>query len=276
MEKTDDLEFLVLSDNTAAEGLESEWGLSILITFRGTQYLLDAGGSDLFARNAEKLDVDLTQAEYAVLSHAHFDHADGLPAFFRVNKKAKCLLREGTRENCYDCKNEQYNYVGIPKGMTEDFAERIEFTKGNVEIIPDVYLIPHTIPQSDEEAAIASLFIEKDGKFIPDPFEHEHSLVFRLPKGLVIFNSCSHTGAPNIIREIQESFPNEKVFAYIGGLHTYRWDDDRIRALARDFRNAGIEHLYTDHCTGSRQTALLCEELGENCKKLFAGMKVRL
>lgn len=276
MENIDSLEFLVLSDNSAAEGFESEWGLSILITFHGTQYLLDAGGSDLFIRNAEKMGVDLTRVELAVLSHAHFDHADGLPAFFRINKKAKCLLRDGSRENCYDYKKGQYNYVGIPKGMTEEFADRIEFMKGNVEIMPDVYLIPHTIPQSDEEAAIASLFIEKDGKYFPDPFEHEHSLVFRHPKGLMIFNSCSHTGAPNIIREIQSVFPEEKVFAYIGGLHTYRWDDDRIRALSQDFRNAGLVHLYTDHCTGSRQTALLCEELGESCEKLFAGMKVRL
>lgn len=32
-------------------------------------------------------------------------------------------------------------------------------------------------------------------KYLPDDFTHEQSLVFRTDNGLVIFNSCSHSGA---------------------------------------------------------------------------------
>ena len=49
----------VLSDNLPARGLEAEWGLSLYLAYQGHALLLDTGASDLFARNAEALGLDL-------------------------------------------------------------------------------------------------------------------------------------------------------------------------------------------------------------------------
>ena len=81
--------------------LGSEWGLSLLIEYSGKKILLDTGGSDLFIKNLKKLGMDVADVDHAVLSHAHCDHANGMPAFFRNNSKAKFYLRDGTSDNCY-------------------------------------------------------------------------------------------------------------------------------------------------------------------------------
>ena len=78
----------VLVDNIGTEDLAGEWGLSFFIEFRGKKVLLDAGADGLFAENASKLGISLNEADYAVLSHAHYDHADGMAEFFALNTKA--------------------------------------------------------------------------------------------------------------------------------------------------------------------------------------------
>ena len=72
----------VLMDNISSGELAGEWGLSILIEYEGKKILLDTGASGAFAENAEKMGIDLAEVDFAVLSHAHYDHADGMKTFF--------------------------------------------------------------------------------------------------------------------------------------------------------------------------------------------------
>ena len=94
----------VLSDNNGFERFPGEWGLSILIEYGGMRILLDAGASDLFLKNAATLGKDLSSIDFAVLSHAHYDHADGMETFFSLNRSAPFLVREGACENCFGVK----------------------------------------------------------------------------------------------------------------------------------------------------------------------------
>ena len=68
----------VIVDNKKSEDLKGEWGLCIYIEYNGQNILLDAGASDLFAENAARLGMDLKAVDAAVLSHAHYDHANGM------------------------------------------------------------------------------------------------------------------------------------------------------------------------------------------------------
>ena len=82
----------VLSDNIPAENLGCEWGLSIFIEYHGKHILLDAGASGLFLTNADVLGLNMKDVDFGVLSHAHYDHADGIPEFFKVNSSAPIYL----------------------------------------------------------------------------------------------------------------------------------------------------------------------------------------
>ena len=107
----------VLVDNIAYNGIKGEWGLSFYIEYQGHNILLDTGASGLFAENARDLGLSLKDVEYAVLSHAHYDHADGMGRFFEENDRAKFYLREACGENCYKRKKIFKKYIGIARGI---------------------------------------------------------------------------------------------------------------------------------------------------------------
>ena len=63
----------IVVDNIEHAGIPGEWGFCAYIEQNGKKLLLDTGASNLFAENAEKLNIDLKNIDFAVLSHAHYD-----------------------------------------------------------------------------------------------------------------------------------------------------------------------------------------------------------
>ena len=121
----------VIVDHISDSGVKGEWGLSILAEYKEKKILLDAGGSNLFLKNLESLGIDVKDIDYAILSHAHSDHAGGLPGFLDNNRKAKLYLRESTAEDCYMKLLFFRSYVGIPKNLLDDYSDRIEIVSGD-------------------------------------------------------------------------------------------------------------------------------------------------
>lgn len=264
----------VLIDNITKNDLISEWGLSFYIEYNGHRILLDTGASGAFADNAQKLGVDLEKIEYGVLSHAHYDHADGMPTFFEKNKTASFYLRKGVGENCYGKKNRFFHkYNGIKKGTLSTYADRIVYVEGDYELMEGVYLIPHKTPGLERIAKKVKLFVKDNGRMYPDDFAHEQSLVFDTPEGLVIFNSCSHGGADNIINEVAATFPEKNIRALVGGLHLYKSPEEDVRELAHRTKETGITKVITGHCTGDEAFLILKKELGDAVEQIYTGME---
>ena len=90
------LRITVLVENTGGNNCPGEHGLSLLIEDEEYKILLDAGKSPLFSENAKRLGIDMEKVDCAVLSHAHYDHSDGLDIFFERNQQAKFYLSNGT------------------------------------------------------------------------------------------------------------------------------------------------------------------------------------
>lgn len=262
----------VLIDNRTKSKLLKEWGLSIYIEYKDQVILLDTGASDRFISNAYELGIDLEEVDYAVLSHAHYDHADGMKPFFQTNDRAPFYLRDACAENCYGKKFIFSRYIGIPKGILDQYKNRIQFVSGDYQVNEGVYLIPHKTEGLESIGKANHMYIKNKRKWQPDAFAHEQSLVFETEKGLVIFNSCSHGGADTIIKEVQKTFPKKKIYALIGGFHLFDKKKEEVQKLAQGILETGIEKVYTGHCTGARAYGILKEELGERLQSIYTGL----
>jgi 7,8-dihydropterin-6-yl-methyl-4-(beta-D-ribofuranosyl)aminobenzene 5'-phosphate synthase len=260
--------------------------------------LLDAGLSGLFAENAEKLGLDLQKVDYAVLSHAHDDHANGLDIFFELNDHAPLYVAEGCDENCYDRHGILMKYAGVPRGIMKRHAGRIvkagkpdqSVKTDNTEsskkaetggmitrIDKGISLLGHSTPGLDRLGRAEKMYLRQGLlKFIPDDFRHEQSLVFELPEGVAVFNSCSHAGADNIINEAMQAYPGRRILAMIGGFHLFNKTDEYVRSFARRVLETGVEAVYTGHCTGDRAMEILSEELGDRMHAFYTGMEFEL
>lgn len=270
----EELKATVLVDNIGKDEIAGEWGLSVWIEYRGKNILLDTGASTLFWENAKKLGIDLTKTDYAVLSHAHYDHADGMQYFLQNTSDVKFYLREGCAENCYAGKWIFHKYIGIPKNTLEPYKDRIVYAKGDDTICDGATLIPHKTPGLEQIGKKNHMYIKTKYGWKPDDFAHEQSLVFETQQGLVIFNSCSHAGADNIIKEVQATYPQKKIKALIGGFHLFGHPQEEVKELAKRIKETGIEEIYTGHCTGKHAFAVLQNELGECVHQLSVGLEM--
>jgi len=154
------LKLCILIDNSVAHlGVRSSWGLSIVGTYSGVQFLFDVGPSfSILRHNAEVLGVDLERIEFVVISHWHGDHSGALSDF--------------VREYCRSCRI----YVPpltrgsiIPEGYIQ--------VREAMEIVPGVYT---TGPIS-----VAGIT--------------EQSLVLRTAHGACVLTGCSHPGLLKIL-----------------------------------------------------------------------------
>lgn len=265
----------VLVDNKKSEILKGEWGLSVYIEYRDKKILLDVGSSELFAENAEKLGLPIADIDAAVLSHAHYDHANGMEKFFELNDRAKFYLRGDCSEHCYSKYWIFKQYIGIPRGIQQKYPDRFIIAEGEEKIADGIWLLPHSTADLEKIGKRERMYQKRADGWYPDDFSHEQSLVFETDKGLVIFNSCSHGGAENIIREVSEfakcrGLP--PVYAIIGGFHLYNKSKTEVREFAARVKETGIGYVCTGHCTGEKSYAVLKEELGGSLHQLECGL----
>lgn len=281
------MKFTVLMENTAPQGgpLTCEHGLSLLIEYRGHSILLDAGSSGAFADNAAALGEDLSKVEWAVLSHGHYDHADGLRRFFACNETSPVYVRPTAGGAYFSRSTGQPRFIGIHRDLWQGQRGRFLDVPGPLQFTPGAWLLPETVHGGPFASREVNLLCKVDrDQFVPDGFSHEQSLVLETGRGLAVFNSCSHGGIVNIVQSVQEQLPGKRVFAVVGGLHMYsasadsglNCPPDYVRAVARALKELGVEQVYTGHCTGPAALALLGEALGPSLHALTTGLRVEL
>lgn len=255
---TENIKVTVLVENTTDEGYECEHGLSLFIETDNKSILLDSGSSDIFMKNADELMVNPEEADICVLSHGHYDHSGGFKALLDKNDNLKIYAMKGF-DGPYYSGNGGLHYIGVPEELLNDYRDNFIVINSFKEIDEGIYLVPHTSKNLDKIGERAKLYIRDEDKYIPDNFSHEMSLVIDTSKGLVIFNSCSHSGLENIIREVKDRFPDKNIYGFFGGLHMKgkkdnmeicTFTDKELDEFAETVKKEGIHVLYTGHCTG--------------------------
>lgn len=265
------MKITVLIENTTQNKLVCEHGLSLFIEYKDKKILLDAGSTDNFYKNAQKLGIAPESADICVLSHGHYDHSGGFPEVLERNEKLRVYAQKTAFGN-YMSGNGGLHGIGIPENVVR-YKDRFIEADGFLQLSDGIYLVPHSSNGLESIGERTKLYKCCGEKLLPDDFSHEQSLVFDTEKGLVIFNSCSHGGVSNIVTEVKAACKNKGVYAYIGGLHIKGAKDGRdictlsngeLDSLCGFIAAEGIKYVYTGHCTGAAGLEEMQKRLGSD------------
>ena len=280
------MQITVLIENDIADqhtDLVAEWGLSLYIEYQKTKILFDTGAKGALVRNAERLGVELSQVDLVVLSHHHFDHGGGLPAFFAVNDQAKVYLRRPPDGEARFCALLVVNrFVGLAEGLLDHYQDRIVYIDNFREILPGAYIFTDIVRQHELPKGNRYLYLKQPSGYIHDSFNHELVLALRDEDGLVVFTGCSHSGAVNMIQTVAQRFPGDRIKGVVGGFHlvgipmlnTMAGSKREMIDLARTMLELPVDAYWTGHCTGQKAYAVLKTVLGARLAELHTGTTV--
>ena len=225
--------------------------------------IFDFGFStDVAARNADALNVDLTEVEVAALSHGHIDHFGGLGEVAkRIGKQGVELILHPTafRPNRYLLPIPGFK-IGMPapaKGEVEKAGFRIVGTKEPYSLLDGEALFLGEIPRrASFEKGMPNAFYEENGKEIRDTIEDDTSLVMNIRgKGLVILSGCAHSGIINTVKYASEVTGVNNVHVVMGGFHlTGPAFEPIIDDTLRSMKEIAPDYVIPTHCTGRKAT----------------------
>ena len=230
-----------LTENTSARGLPVEHGLSLFVEMENYRFLFDMGQTDLFAENAETLGIDLNAADFAVLSHGHYDHGGGLRTFLLINGHAPVYMSRYAFELHY---NGTEKYIGLDQGLKA--SDRIVFVDEEKKISEGITIFGcHGAPKLMDFGS-SGLNMIRDGRMMPEDFRHEQYLLVEERGKKILFSGCSHRGILNIMRWFRPDI-------LIGGFHFSKLPlDETLDGYAKAL-DACPTVYYTGHCTGTEQ-----------------------
>ncbi|MCR4885826.1 MAG: MBL fold metallo-hydrolase [Clostridiales bacterium] len=272
-----------LVENTPGkESCAPAHGLSLYVETARHRLLMDTGPSDLLIGNAQAAGVDLKTVDTAVISHGHYDHAGGLPAFAALNPSAAVYLRAGADGDFYSGREADgsIHYIGVPP--TVRALPRAVWVRENVlEIDGELTLFGGVSGRKYWPQANRLLSRRVDGRFVQDDFSHEQCLLVREGKKTALFSGCAHNGVLNILDRCLE-ITGKAPDAVVSGFHMMKktgeytpeeWAviDDTARQLQK-----WPTVFYTCHCTGLPAYERMRMILGDQVKYLSCGAEITL
>lgn len=257
-----------LVENTKYNKLKPKHGLCFYIETKKHKILFDLGPNDLFIKNAQLLNIDISKIDTVIISHGHVDHGGGLESFFKINNIAKIYVQKNAFDKFFTKVLFFNAYIGLDLSLKNN--KQIVFIDNDYVIDEELSL---WTAKGNELPSPFNRALFKDNNILDD-FTHEHSLLIKENKN-VLFTGCSHHGIFSILEAVQE-----KVDVQIGGFHLCNpvlkkyAKGKYLEEFNKKLKN--YDNLfYTCHCTGVKPFMYLSKD-NENVKYFYCGMSIEL
>ena len=262
-------------DNNAKEntGLRSEHGLSFWIKTEDGILIFDTGQtSAALALNLGLLGLKVHDVVALALSHAHYDHTGGLETLLSQSENLKIYAHNDLFQPRYSFREGEYRSIGMAITQ-EELSSRAELhlSREPQEILPNLWTTGEISPRPEVEGRSPHHFIHVKGKWQPDPYRDDLSLVLRTPAGLVVICGCCHAGLLNTLLHVQQNFSGP-IISILGGTHLGSAREAELRHVAEtlETRHPNVK-LYLNHCTGEKAQSFLANHFGARVRAFPAG-----
>lgn len=265
-----------LIENTSAQGLPVEHGLSLHIQLQdGQKILFDMGQSELYWQNAQRLGIDLKDVNVAIVSHGHYDHGGGLESFLKNNDHACVYVHQDAFLPHYSLREEGLTYIGLNPQLAD--SPRLVMCQDITRINEHLTLFAHVQGEGCYPHANRLLF--GPDKTEKDTFCHEQNLIIQQGDISVLIAGCAHRGIVNILNRCTQLIGHAPDYV-LAGMHLMKsglnpaeeamW----IRQLAMELMRYKNTRFYTMHCTGTEAFAQLQSIMGAQIQYLACGDQI--
>ena len=233
------MQVYVLCDDALSLPYQAEHGLSLFIKTNSHNILFDAGRSDAFAKNAALAGIDLSEIDTVVLSHGHYDHADGLMHFLQINNRAKIYVHA---EAFGDFRHGE-RYIGADKRL-QAYTDRMVLISEDLAIDDTLSVVTADGLQAPQTGLLKRI----GNEVLADDFAHEIYLEVSDTSKKAFFTGCAHKG----IVSIANLALRRGATHLIGGFHlTDTCDAGFLQEAANALADIPLVY-YTGHCTSQK------------------------
>lgn len=226
-------------------------GLSFYIEVGVHKILFDTGTGDIVVRNAEKMNVVLSEIDHVILSHNHYDHAGGYVALVKGGLKARLTTGKGFWDEKYKATNNSYTYLG--SGLNQHVITEkdipISVCDSSTMLFEGCFAVSQFSREQSFEMIPDCYIRRREYQMIPDDFSDEISLVIETKDGLVVIVGCSHPGIINILSTIRTQF-QRPIVAVFGGIHLVHAPKEQIIKTKEALIKLGVKIVGLNHCAG--------------------------
>lgn len=204
--------------------------------------LFDTGYSDVYARNAAALGIDLTQLDVIAISHGHNDHTGGLAYFPQGARKIPVIAHP----DAFLPKRCDGLDIGAPKDLTAFTVQSTRKATPLSEHILFLGEIPRKNAFENQEPVGECL---RGGVWEDDWCRDDTALVYQSGDGLWIITGCSHAGICNITEYAKEVCGEERIAGILGGFHLMERRCPQTEKTVQYIKKIRPRRLIPCHCT---------------------------
>jgi len=267
-QKEGHMKLTVLVDNNTLidRYFYAEPGIALYIEEGGKRILLDVGYSDIFIKNAQKMNIDLRTLDYVVLSHGHMDHTWGLDPLVRLYTESQIESIPHKKPTIVAHPlvfvSKKFDDMEIGSLISRDKLSKnfpVKLSKEPVWLTERLLYLGEIERTNDFEGKKPIGMLMKLEGEEPDYLYDDTALAYKSANGLVIITGCSHSGICNIVEQAKRLCKEERVVDIVGGLHLLDPSEEQLQGTSEYLKKLDPEQMHACHCTDLHSKIALSE-----------------